>query len=86
MRAVFWLTAAGTRGKRIVVSVEVGVDILIDILIIEFLEVNDELVTILDGRILPRGQEAVLQPIALIDLEIDVILFMFMHSHGTLLR
>ena len=86
MRAIFWLTATRTRGKRIVVSVQVGVDVLIDILIIEFLEVDDVLVTILDGGILPRDQEAVLQPIALIHLEINVILFMLMHSHGTLLR
>ena len=87
MRAVFWPLGACTWGKRIVVPVQLDVDIgLINILIIEFLKINNELVIIMDIGILPRDQKAVLQPIALIHLEINIVLFIFMHFHGALLR
>lgn len=59
-----------TRTKRIIVSFHINVDgsVLINILIIEFLEINDELLIVMDIRILPRDQEAVLQLIVIINL------------------
>lgn len=79
MWAIFLLIGNRIRGKHIVASAVV--DILIYVLMIEFLKINNELFIIIALGILPRDQEAVLQPIAVVQSKIDVVLFMFMYLH-----